>query len=116
LAAASIDDTISIAVYGIISNIMFTKSSLLTTTLGVNNFNTNENESIIILHSLLLQVPITIIGGVAFGIIWGYLLAYVPSKHDKFVMPIRIVLLFLGAYFSVFASNFIGYAGAGMNI
>ncbi|XP_077286076.1 putative SLC9B1-like protein SLC9B1P1 isoform X2 [Arctopsyche grandis] len=92
LAAASIDDTTSIAVYGVISSIMFTESSLVNT---------------------ILQGPLSVIGGVSFGLIWGFILNFVPEKNDAYVVPLRASMLFFGNYFAVVGSSRLGYAGAG---
>lgn len=55
----------------------------------------------------------SIIGGIAFGVLWGYLLKYVPEKNDPFVVPLRVLLLLLGGLLAVLGSELIEYDGAG---
>lgn len=38
---------------------------------------------------------------------------YVPEKNDPFVVPIRVLMLFLGGLIAVMGSELIGYGGAG---
>lgn len=68
VAVAGIDDAASVAVFGIISSIMFTSASL-----GFQ----------------IAQAPVCIIGGLGFGVIWGFLARFVPEKGDPYAVPIR---------------------------
>lgn len=61
IAISGIDDATSVAVYGIIKSIMFSHDAL---------------------WYQILQGPIAIIGGLGFGIMWGWLAKYVPEKGD----------------------------------
>ncbi|XP_030752418.1 sodium/hydrogen exchanger 9B2-like [Sitophilus oryzae] len=92
IAVASIDDATSIAVFGIIKSIMFVHSSLT---------------------SLVLQGPVSIIGGFGFGILFGLLLKYAPERHDKFVVPFRILMLLAAGMAAIYFSEHLGYGGAG---
>lgn len=92
IAIAGIDDATSVAIFGIMQSIMFSNDSLT---------------------SQILQGPISIIGGIAFGVLWGVVSSFVPEKHDPFVVPLRILMLLVGGLISVFGSELIGYGGAG---
>jgi len=61
IAIAGIDDAASVAVYGIVKSVMFSHDAL---------------------WYQILQGPIAIIGGLGFGVMWGWLAKYVPEKGD----------------------------------
>jgi len=61
IAVAGIDDAASVAIYGIVKSVMFSQDAL---------------------WYQILQGPIAIIGGLGFGIMWGWLAKYVPEKGD----------------------------------
>ncbi|CAG9771290.1 unnamed protein product [Ceutorhynchus assimilis] len=92
IAIAGIDDAVSVAVFGIIKSIMFSNSGVM---------------------QIILQGPVSIIGGIAFGVMWGVICNYTPEKHDPFMVPLRILLLLVGGTVTVFGSELIGYGGAG---
>ncbi|CAH2108469.1 unnamed protein product [Euphydryas editha] len=92
LAAAAIDDSVSVAVFAIILNAMFSTGSL--------TFN-------------IIKGPLSIVVGVALGSLWGALTSVLPEKGDIYVVPLRFLALFLGGLFSLFISNLIGWSGAG---
>lgn len=92
IAVAGIDDATSVAMFGIIRSIMFSNDSLT---------------------SQIIQGPISIIGGITFGILWGLMSRYIPEKFDPFVIPLRVLLLMVGGMASVFGSAHLGYEGAG---
>lgn len=92
IAVAGIDDAISVAVFGIISSIMFSDKGMA---------------------YQISQAPICIFGGLGFGVAWGYMSRFFPEKGDPFVVPLRTILLFSGGLFSIFGSEVIGYEGAG---
>lgn len=87
IAVAGIDDATSVAIYGIIESIMFSQDSLT---------------------YQIIQGPLSIIGGIAFGVIWGLISKYVPEKHDPFMVPLRILMLLGGGMIAVFGSELIG--------
>ncbi|KRT86794.1 Na/H antiporter [Oryctes borbonicus] len=92
IAVAGIDDATSVAMYGILQSIMFSNDSLT---------------------SQIIQGPVSVVGGIGFGILWGIISNYAPEKFDPFVVPLRILMLLVGGLVSVFGSEMIGYGGAG---
>lgn len=89
---AGIDDATSVAVFGIIASMCFGTGSL---------------------SYQISQAPVCILGGLAFGVLWGQLLRVVPEKGDTYLVPIRILMLLAGGSLVVFGSEKIGYEGAG---
>lgn len=55
----------------------------------------------------------SIFGGIAFGIICGYLVKFIPERNDAFLVPLRVLLLLVGGLVSVLGSEEIGWGGAG---
>ncbi|XP_055859226.1 sodium/hydrogen exchanger 9B1 isoform X2 [Episyrphus balteatus] len=92
IAVAGIDDALSVAIFGIISSIMFSDKGMA---------------------YQISQAPVCIFGGLGFGIAWGYMSRFFPEKGDPYVVPLRTILLFTGGLFSIFGSEVIGYEGAG---
>ncbi|XP_031763854.2 sodium/hydrogen exchanger 9B2-like isoform X1 [Galleria mellonella] len=92
LAVSGIDDAASVAVFGIVSGVMFSNSSL---TMNI------------------IQGPLSVIGGIFFGVLCGYLAKYVPERNDSFLVPLRVLLLLTGGLVSVLGSEEIGWGGAG---
>ncbi|KAL4704048.1 hypothetical protein ACJJTC_001970 [Scirpophaga incertulas] len=92
LAVSGIDDAASVAVFGIVSSIMFSTASLTMN---------------------LIQGPLSIITGIAVGVLCGYLLKYVPERNDAFLVPLRVLLLLSGGLFFVLGSEEVGWGGAG---
>ncbi|CAL1673463.1 unnamed protein product [Lasius platythorax] len=92
IAVSGIDDAASVAVYGIVKSIMFSHDAL---------------------WYQILQGPIAIIGGLGFGIMWGWLAKYVPEKGDPFIVPLRVLMLLGGGLLAVFGSEAIELGGAG---
>ncbi|XP_065094948.1 sodium/hydrogen exchanger 9B2 isoform X3 [Ochlerotatus camptorhynchus] len=92
IAVAGIDDAASVAVFGIISSIMFTSQGLA---------------------FQIAQAPVCVFGGLGFGVFWGFLCKYIPEKGDAYVIPIRTLMLFGGGLLAVFGSEKIHFEGAG---
>ncbi|CAG9784496.1 unnamed protein product [Diatraea saccharalis] len=92
LAVSGIDDAASVAVFGIVSSIMFSTSSLTMN---------------------LIQGPLSIVVGIAVGVLCGYLLKFVPERNDAFLVPLRVLLLLTGGLFFVLGSEEVGWGGAG---
>ncbi|XP_069356301.1 sodium/hydrogen exchanger 9B2-like isoform X3 [Maniola hyperantus] len=92
LAAAAIDDSVSVAVFAIILNAMFSTGSV--------TFN-------------IIKGPLSIVAGVVLGSLWGAFASFIPERGDTYAVPLRFLILFLGGLFSLFISNLIGWSGAG---
>ncbi|XP_043467171.1 sodium/hydrogen exchanger 9B2 [Leptopilina heterotoma] len=92
IAVAGIDDAASVAIYGIIKSVMFSHDAL---------------------WYQILQGPLAIVGGLGFGILWGWLAKYVPEKGDPFMVPMRVLMLLGGGLLAVFGSERIELGGAG---
>ncbi|XP_056642284.1 sodium/hydrogen exchanger 9B2 isoform X2 [Diorhabda sublineata] len=92
IAIAGIDDAASVAAFGITKSIIFSNSSLT---------------------NLILIGPVSIVGGIGFGVLWGLLSNFAPERHDPFLVPLRILMLLIGGLISVFGSEMIGFGGAG---
>ncbi|XP_048509188.1 sodium/hydrogen exchanger 9B2 [Athalia rosae] len=92
IAIAGIDDAASVAIFGIVRSIMFSNDSL---------------------WYQILQGPISIGGGIGFGILWGFLAKYVPEKNDRFMVPLRVLMLLGGGLIAVLGSETIELGGAG---
>ncbi|XP_053612674.1 sodium/hydrogen exchanger 9B2-like [Plodia interpunctella] len=92
LAAAAIDDSISVAVFSIILSAIFSTGSV--------TFN-------------VIKGPLSIVVGIALGAAWGAILSIIPEKGDKYLVPLRFLALFLGGLFALFISNMVGWSGAG---
>lgn len=58
----------------------------------------------------------SIIGGIAFGVLCGYLVKYIPERNDAFMVPLRVLLLLSGGLMSVLGSEEIGWGGAGKDL
>ncbi|XP_046412714.1 neuroligin-1 isoform X1 [Neodiprion lecontei] len=92
IAIAGVDDAASVAIFGIIKSIMFSNDAL---------------------WYQILQGPISICGGIGFGILWGFLAKYVPEKNDPYMVPLRILMLLGGGLIAVLGSEAIELGGAG---
>ncbi|XP_018312857.1 mitochondrial sodium/hydrogen exchanger 9B2 [Mycetomoellerius zeteki] len=92
IAISGIDDAVSVAIFGIIKSVMFSHDAL---------------------WYQILQGPIAIIGGLGFGVMWGWLAKYVPEKGDPFIVPLRVLMLLGGGLLAVFGSEAIELGGAG---
>lgn len=92
VAVTGIDDAMSVALFGIISSIVFSADNLA---------------------YQISQAPVCIIGGLAFGVVWGYLAQFVPESGDSYVVPLRTIMLFSGGLMAIYGSEKIGFEGAG---
>ncbi|XP_043522279.1 sodium/hydrogen exchanger 9B2-like [Frieseomelitta varia] len=92
IAVSGIDDAASVAIHGIVQSIMFSDDAL---------------------WYQILQGPISIVGGLGFGVLWGWLAKYVPEKGDPFMVPMRVLMLLGGGLLAVFGSEAIELGGAG---
>ncbi|CAH2008989.1 unnamed protein product [Acanthoscelides obtectus] len=92
IAVASVDDAASVAMFGVLKSIVFSDSSLV---------------------SIILQGPLSIVGGIAFGAAWGYICSIAPERNDPFATPLRVLLLLAGGMGAVFGGGLVGYGGAG---
>ncbi|XP_049850150.1 sodium/hydrogen exchanger 9B2-like isoform X2 [Schistocerca gregaria] len=92
IAISGIDDATSVAVFGVVQSIMFSQNSLA---------------------YQIAQGPVSVFGGIGFGIVWGILAKYIPEKDDPYVIPLRVLMLLGGGMLAVFGSETIGFDGAG---
>lgn len=92
VAIAGIDDAASVAIFGIIASILFGTGSTA---------------------YQISQAPVCVLGGLLFGVVWGFLARYIPEKGDHYVVPLRTLILFGGGLLAVYGSEEIGYEGAG---
>lgn len=92
VAVAGIDDAASVALFGIITSILFSTGSL---------------------SYQIAQAPVCILGGLVYGVLWGYFAKFVPEKGDAYVVPLRTLMLFGGGLLAIFGSEEIGFEGAG---
>lgn len=94
IAVSGIDDALSVAVFGIVKSFI----------------DGDEDSSLL---SQITQGPLSIFGGIGFGVVWGLLSKYIPERHDPFVVPLRILSLLAAGMIAVFGSELIGYEGGG---
>ncbi|ESP00110.1 hypothetical protein LOTGIDRAFT_63379, partial [Lottia gigantea] len=92
IAAGSLDDVIAISGFGIALGIAFSEGNLAMT---------------------LIHGPIEAVAGLAFGLIFGVTLWYLPNKDSSRVVFYRFALIFGGGLFSVFGSRTLELPGAG---
>ncbi|KAH8411903.1 hypothetical protein KR222_002094, partial [Zaprionus bogoriensis] len=92
VAVAGVDDALSVAIFGIVSTIMFSDKGL-----GYQ----------------IAQAPVCILGGLGYGVIWGALSRIFPEKGDAYVVPLRTLMLFSGNLVAIYGSEELGFEGAG---
>lgn len=92
LAVSGVDDAASVAVFGIVSSIMFSSVSV---TMNI------------------IQGPLSVVGGILLGVVCGYLVKFLPERNDAFVVPLRVLLVLTGGLMMVLGSEEIGWGGAG---
>ncbi|XP_029342199.1 sodium/hydrogen exchanger 9B2-like [Acyrthosiphon pisum] len=108
IAASSLDDIVSISAFGVLSGIVFSTGNLT---------------------SKIVQGPEDVCIGTALGLVWGFLLIFVPppivgkcilhqpkwchEKTDQSVTATRAFLLGAGGILAVTGSQWYGYPGAG---
>lgn len=73
IAVSGIDDATSVAIFGIVKSIMFSNSGIA---------------------QLILQGPVSIFGGLAFGVLWGIICNYTPEKHDPFMVRFKTIITY----------------------
>ncbi|XP_066248978.1 sodium/hydrogen exchanger 9B2-like [Euwallacea similis] len=62
---------------------------------------------------IIIKLPVCLIGGVGFGLLWGFICSYCPDSQDSMATPLRVLLTLAGGVISVFGSTAVGFAGAG---
>ncbi|XP_023339125.1 uncharacterized protein LOC111709609 isoform X2 [Eurytemora carolleeae] len=93
IATCSADDLVAIGGFGIAAGITF-----------------NPDASI---SDLASHGPLEVLLGIAFGIFWGYICQWFPSKQYENYVFFRWVLLTAGGAFALFGAHMIHYDGAG---
>ncbi|KAI4466975.1 sodium/hydrogen exchanger family [Holotrichia oblita] len=92
IAASTINDIICIALFGIMIGLIFSSGSLT---------------------MQILQGPIVIAMGFAYGIVWGIVCQILPNLRDNYLITLRTLLLGLGCVVAALGSDALGYGGAG---
>ena len=93
IATCSADDLVAIGGFGIALSITY-----------------NPDAPIL---SLAFHGPSEVIMGIAFGIFWGYICQWFPSKQNPNHVLFRFIILFSGGLFALFGAHLIHYDGAG---
>ncbi|CAI6355832.1 unnamed protein product [Macrosiphum euphorbiae] len=86
IAVAGIDDAASVIAFGVGTSMIFGKNSVS--------------------YNLMLS-PVSIAVGILYGVVWGYIVKYVPERTDPYVVPLRILMLTGGGLLAV-----LGFEGA----
>ncbi|KAL4103489.1 hypothetical protein QTP88_018865 [Uroleucon formosanum] len=86
IAVAGIDDAASVIAFGVGTSMIF----------GTNPIS----------YDLLLS-PISIAVGILYGLVWGFIVKYIPERSDPYVVPLRILMLTGGGLLAV-----LGFEGA----
>lgn len=113
ISIAGIDDAASVAIFGIISSLMFATGGLA--------FQISQGNFFVILcriksrscYLLFFTAPVCILGGLGFGVLWGFISKVIPERGDAYVIPIRTLMLFGGGLLAIYGSEMIHYEGAG---
>ncbi|KAK9687709.1 Sodium/hydrogen exchanger family [Popillia japonica] len=92
IAASTINDIICIALFGIMIGLIFSSGSLT---------------------MQILQGPIVIAMGFAYGVVWGIVCQILPNLSDNYLITLRTLLLGLGCVVAALGSDALGYGGAG---
>lgn len=61
----------------------------------------------------ILQGPIVIAMGFAYGVVWGIVCQILPNLSDNYLITLRTLLLGLGCVVAALGSDALGYGGAG---
>jgi len=96
LVSCTLGDVLSLAGYGIAFGLYF---------------GTTDEPSV--LTRLILQFPLDVLIGLAFGIFWGSVLWYLPTRTSYHLVFFRWLLLFCGGMTSISGGRVLGYEGAG---
>jgi len=93
IAACAADDVVAISGFGIFLGVTFSVGAPL--------------------WKLILHGPIEVVIGVSFGVFWGLLAQWIPSKDHRHVAFFRWLILFGGGLIALFGAHIIHYDGAG---
>ncbi|XP_050435291.1 sodium/hydrogen exchanger 9B2 isoform X2 [Adelges cooleyi] len=92
IAVAGIDDAASVVAFGVASSMI----------MGTNSVAYN-----------LLVSPISIVIGIVYGVLWGFIVKYIPERSDPYVVPLRILMLSGGGILAVLGCEDTSFEGAG---
>lgn len=92
IAASSLDDIVAISVFGVFLGMIFSTGDLM---------------------QQVLQGPIEMLIGLAFGVFWGLVASFIPHRSDNYVTAKRSVMIGAGGLCAVLGSELIHYSGAG---
>ncbi|XP_025196297.1 sodium/hydrogen exchanger 9B1 isoform X1 [Melanaphis sacchari] len=92
IAVAGIDDAASVIAFGVGTSMLFGSNSVT--------------------YDLLLS-PVSIAAGILYGLVWGFIVKYVPERSDPYVVPLRILMLSGGGLLAVLGFERTSLEGAG---
>ncbi|XP_001946407.2 sodium/hydrogen exchanger 9B1 isoform X2 [Acyrthosiphon pisum] len=92
IAVAGIDDAASVIAFGVGTKIIFGKNPVT--------------------YDLMLS-PLSIAVGILYGVVWGFIVKYVPERTDPYVVPLRILMLTGGGLLAVLGFEIVHLEGAG---
>lgn len=93
IAACSADDVVAISGFGIFLGFTFNKDAHVL--------------------DLIFHGPIEIAIGITFGLVWGFLVQFIPNEKQHNFVFFRWLLILGGGLIALFGAHIIGYDGAG---
>lgn len=91
IASSAIDDIACIAGFGVTMGVIFEKGS----------------------SSGLIEAPVSVVGGVVYGLASGMLGSFLPGPKDDYLVSLRTLFVVASSLLAIFGSQAIGFEGAG---